>query len=52
MSEKFYVLYPSGRCDGPYSFRLAWAKREELVSYGEYPEILKLVVDVNGNEVK
>lgn len=52
MANKYYVLLETGRCDGPYSFKVAMAEATKWKEYGSYPEILKLVVSVDGRMVK
>lgn len=50
--NKYYVLLANGIINGPYSFREATKLSEKWKSFGEYTEILKVVVDMYGKEVK
>lgn len=52
MVNNYYVLLEGGRCDGPYTFKEAMIERTKMETFGIYCEILKVVVDVNGKEVK
>lgn len=52
LANKYYVLLTTGRVDGPYNFCEATKCSEKWKAYGEYTEILKVVVDLYGKEVK
>lgn len=53
MAYNYYILSTETRkLEGPISFREAMARKNQYDDFGEFTQILKIVVDENGKEVK
>lgn len=53
MENNYYVHVTDIRkYEGPFSFREAMARKMQYDSFGVFTQILKVVVDENGKEVK
>lgn len=53
MFHKYYVLVTEARkLEGPISFRQATIRKNEYDTFGEFTQILKIVVDETGKGVE
>lgn len=53
MFHKYYVLVTETRkLEGPISFRESTIRKTQYDTFGEFTQILKIVVDENGKEVE
>lgn len=53
MAYNYYILSTGTRkLEGPISFREAMARKNQYDDFGEFTQVLKIVVDESGKEVK
>lgn len=50
--NKYYILFQDETVDGPWTFKTCIKRKEVFEWAGMKVSILKLVIDVEGNEVK